>query len=153
MKTYILFIYGVFEDLADIEFFCDMILSESSHIDEVKYVIENNKNIIIIFNSESTHKELSEEVHELLSLDTIKFYFIFERSSLVTANLPVQMKDFIFKPKGEFSSLRVEYSKDKTEENVKSSEMDLDIILEKIEKYGIESLSSDEKNFLDNFDI
>lgn len=157
VKTYLLFIYGAFEDHDDIEFFCNEILAESHSIDSIKYVIENSKNIIVIFDSEYKHKELSEELHTLLVNDSVKFYFIFERSSLVSANLPIQMKDFIFKPNGEHTSLRIEYPKKgetmDVEDKVQSSEMDLDIILEKIEKYGIESLSSDEKKFLDDFEL
>jgi len=33
-----------------------------------------------------------------------------------------------------------------------TSDLDLDVILEKIEQYGIESLTEDEKKFLDNFE-
>jgi hypothetical protein len=33
-----------------------------------------------------------------------------------------------------------------------SSDLDLDIILEKIEQFGLESLTEDEKKFLDNFE-
>ncbi len=33
-----------------------------------------------------------------------------------------------------------------------SLDLDLDMLLEKIEEYGIESLTPDEKNFLDNFE-
>jgi hypothetical protein len=63
------------------------------------------------------------------------------------------MKDFIFKPKEDHTSLRIEYEKQEVaEDRVMSSDLDLDIILEKIEQFGIESLTEDEKKFLDNFE-
>ena len=67
---------------------------------------------------------------------------------MVTAHLPAQVKDFIFKPAEEDSIMRIEYTKH-TKEN---PSMDLDELLEKIEKMGIESLTPEEKNFLDNFE-
>ena len=57
----------------------------------------------------------------------------------------------IFKPKENHSSLKIEY--DNTEINKMTiSELDLDYILEKIELSGIDSLSDEEKKFLDNFE-
>jgi len=51
MNTYILFLYGSFEDREDIEFFCSEIFPSESII-SIKYIIENNQNIIVIFDSE-----------------------------------------------------------------------------------------------------
>jgi hypothetical protein len=59
------------------------------------------------------------------------------------------MKDFMFKPKEEHTSLRLEY--DKTQEDNILKLMDLDTILEKIDEFGVESLSPEEKKFLDSF--
>ena len=78
--------------------------------------------------------------------DVVKFYFLFERSSLVCAHLPEQVKDFIFKPLPESSAIEINYIKNTPEE------MDLDVVLEKIEKMGISSLTEEEKKFLDNFE-
>jgi hypothetical protein len=79
-------------------------------------------------------------------MDPVKFYFIFERSSLVTAHLPEQVKDFIFKPLPEASSIKIDYIKNTPEE------LDLDRVLEKIEETGLDSLTDEEKKFLDNFE-
>lgn len=153
MKTFLLFLYGTFEDIEDIEFFCMEILGTSPAVNSVRFVIENNKNIIVIFDSEMEKKELSSELHSILVNDTVKFYFLFERESIYSANLPVQMKDFIFKPKDEHTSLRIEYPSEKgVKDPINFETMDLDIILEKIEQFGVESLTEDEKNFLDNFE-
>lgn len=145
MKTFILFIFGMFEDHEDVEFFCSEVLTESSTINSVRYVIENSQNIIIIFDSEMDYKTLSQDLYTILTTDNIKFYFIFDRDSLVTAHLPQMVKDFIFKPKGESSMIRIDYDKNT------NLNMDLDELLDKIEQTGIDSLTPEEKNFLDNF--
>jgi hypothetical protein len=150
MKTFILFLYGSFENHEEIEHFCFEIFGVNPSVHSVRFVIENEKNIIVIFDSESLRGELTKELHQLLSIDMIKFYFLFERESLYTANLPVQMKDFIFKPKENESYLRIEYDINKKEP--KNIDFDLDNILEKIELLGIDSLSKEEKKFLDNFE-
>jgi hypothetical protein len=146
MKTYVLFIFGSFEDHEDIAFFCTEILSGSTAIKSLKYVIESTHNIIVIFDSELDNKELSKELFELLLLDQVKFYFLFERSSLVCAHLPEQVRDFIFKPLPESSAIKIEHIINDPEG------LDLDNLLDKIEETGIDSLTDEEKKFLDNFE-
>lgn len=146
MKTFILFIFGMFEDHEDVEFFCTEILGESPVIKTVRYVIENSQNVIVIFDSDVDYKTISTELFAILSNESVKFYFIFDRDSLVTAHLPQEVKDFIFKPISENMMIRLEYDK-----NPKPI-MDLDELLEKIDQMGIDSLTPEEKNFLDNFD-
>jgi hypothetical protein len=145
MKTFILFIFGMFEDHEDIEYFCNEILSESSTINSVRFVIENSQNVIVIFDSDKDYKTISQDLYTLLMNDSVKFYFIFDRDSLVTAHIPQQVKDFIFKPSDTSTMIRVDYDKNS------SPSMDLDELLDKIEQMGIESLTPEEKNFLDNF--
>jgi hypothetical protein len=144
MKTFILFIFGTFDDHEDIVFFCTEILSGTPGVKSLKYVIESSQNIIVIFDSDLDNKELSHELHDLLVLDMIKFYFMFERNSLVSAHLPEQVKDFIFKPAPESSAIEITYNKS-------TNRLDLDEVLEKIEKMGVDGLTDEEKNFLDNF--
>ena len=62
MKTYLLFIFGMFEDHEDIEFFCTQVLAESKVIGSVRFVIENSQNIIVVFDSEFDHKNISNEL-------------------------------------------------------------------------------------------
>lgn len=146
-KTFILFIFGMFDDHEDVEYFCTEILGEQPFITSVRYVIENNQNIIVIFESSLEYSELSKEMFSVLVTDNIKFYFMFDRHSLVTAHLPIEVKDSIFKPKYENSIIKLEYEKPK---NVQF--LDLDMVLDKIESFGIESLTPEEKKFLDNFE-
>jgi hypothetical protein len=146
MKTFILFVFGMFEDHEDIEFFCNEVLGEYQSIHSVRYVIENSQNIIVIFDSDTEYKTLSQELYTLLVNDSVKFYFIFDRDNLVSAHLPQQVKDFIFKPGISNTIIKLDYSRES------SPVMDLDELLDKIEQMGIESLTIDEKNFLDNFE-
>jgi hypothetical protein len=146
MKTFILFLFGVFEDQEDIEYFCLDIFGSSDKISKVRYVIEKSQNIIIIFDSDIDYKTLSEEVYNLSFNDSVKFYFLVERDSLVSAHVPQAVKDFIFKPQTTDMFMKIEYEKS-------SPSMDLDELLEKIEKMGVDSLTPEEKNFLDNFEM
>lgn len=151
MKTYLLFLYTNFDNQNDIEFFCLDVLGASPKISKVRFVLEDTaKSIIIIFESESNRKELSEELHNIISMNDVKFYFLFERESIYSANLPVQMKDFMFKPNDEHVLLKIEQNKT-LQEKKEGESMDLDMILDKIEQDGIESLTEEEKRFLDNF--
>jgi hypothetical protein len=146
MKTYILFIFGMFDDMEDIEYFCTDILGSSPVVKSVKFVIENSQNIIVIFESEHNQRDLSTELYNLLTIDNVKFYFIFDRESIVTAHIPTELKDHIFKPINKDNMvINIDYHKNKPT-------MDLDDLLDKIEQFGIESLTIEEKNFLDNFE-
>lgn len=148
MKTFILFIFGMFEDHEDVEFFCTEVLGDTKSIKSLRYIIENSQNIIVIFDSDTEYFELSKDLFESLTIENVKFYFLIERDTLVTAHLPAQVKDFIFKPQTENSAMFLEYMKKEEDGPL----MDLDEVLDKIEKWGIESLTSEEKNFLDNFE-
>jgi hypothetical protein len=143
MKTYILFIFGMFEDQEDVEYFCDEVLSECKSIKSIRYVIENSQNLIVIFDSDINYKVLSEDLFDYIITENVKLYFIFERDTLVSAHLPKNIKDFIFRPEIEENYIRSDYY---------SHKMDLDELLDKIELRGLESLTPEEKNFLDNFE-
>lgn len=137
----------MFDDHEDVEFFCTDILGDTPVIKTVRFVIENSQNVIVIFDSDVDIKRLSQELFSILTTDNIKFYFIFDRDSLVTAHLPKEVKDFIFKPSIDNSIMKLEYQK-----NNDDIIMDLDELLDKIEEMGIDSLTPEEKNFLDNFE-
>jgi hypothetical protein len=147
-KTFILFIFGMFEDYDDLEYFCTDIIGELPFIKTVRYVIENTQNIIVIFESDLDYTTLSKEMFTILIDDNIKFYFMFDRHSLVTAHLPLEVKNLIFKTTTENQIVKVEYDKPSKPTEI----MDLDQLLDKIKQMGIESLTSEEKNFLDNFE-
>lgn len=145
MNTYILFIFGMFEDHEDIEYFCMDVISDMDCVSSVRYVIENTQNVIVIFDSDKDMSVISKDMFDTLKNDNVKFYFIFDRSNLISAHVPQQVKDFIYKPSKE-NVMRVEYKK------VQQQTYELDDLLEKIEKMGMESLTPEEKKFLDNFE-
>ena len=147
MNTYVLFIFGMFDDHEDIEYFCTDVIGESKVIESIRFIIENSENIIVIFDSEMDPTEVDRELYTMLIDEHIKFYFIFQREHMVTAHLPQQIKDLIFTPTIDNTIIRVDYEKNK-----KREDLDLDRLLEKIEESGIESLTIEEKNFLDNFE-
>ena len=147
MNTYVLFIFGMFDDHEDVEYFCTDVIGESKVIESIRFIIENSENIIVIFDSEMDPTEVDRELYTMLIDEHIKFYFIFQREHMVTAHLPQQIKDLIFTPTIDNTIIRVDYEKNKKREI-----LDLDRLLEKIEESGIESLTVEEKNFLDNFE-
>ena len=148
MKTFILFVFGVFEDMEDIEYFCMEILGQSEAIKEVRYVIESNNNIIVIFNSDWVETDLSEELYTSCINENVKFYFLLDIDGIVTSHLPEQVNNFIFKPKNipPNTIMKVEYKKKNKES------LELDDVLDKLNKSGMDSLTEEEKNFLDNFE-
>lgn len=145
MNTYIFFVYGEFEDHDDVQFFTMNVLGEYKSINSLRYVVEDtNKNLIIIFDSESDKKGIIGMLEELVNhVETIKFYFIFELKDLTAAKISEDIKNLIFKPKDKSIS---------TDLNPNQPKLELDEILEKIANSGIESLTPIEKIFLDNFE-
>jgi signal recognition particle receptor subunit beta len=137
----------MFDDHEDVEYFCTDVIGESKVITSIRFIIENSENIIVIFDSEMEPKEVDRELYTILIDEHIKFYFLFKREDMVTAHLPQQIKDLIFTPTIDNTIIRVDYEK-----NRKRETLDLDRLLEKIEESGIESLTIEEKNFLDNFE-
>ena len=147
MNSYILFIYGQFDDIEDIEYYCNEVLQANKEVKSLKFLVENNKNLIVRLDSEATHDKLSKSLHEDLVDQNVKFYFMFRRDEVVSANLPHEVRDFIFSDYKAENFMVVQYSKQSRVES-----LDLDKVLEKIKRDGIESLTKDEKKFLDNFD-
>lgn len=147
-NSFILFIFGMFEDTEDIEFYCNEILLENPAVKSLRFIVENSKNLIVILESDKTQKELSKSLHKDLLDQNVKFYFIFRRDEIVSAHIPEQVKKFIYgEVKEEEKYIMVQYSKVS-----KVNSLDLDEVLEKIKNKGIDSLTKDEKKFLDNFD-
>ena len=148
MKTYILFIFTSFSDLEDLEFFCFEHFPQLA-IGSLKYVIESNGNCIIIFDSDREKEDLVKALDETLSLESIRFYMVFEKKSIFWSKLPPDLGKFIFKAQPKAPEMF------KVTADMRNSpfgqEFNLDDILEKIQNEGISSLSEDEKKFLDDF--
>jgi tRNA U34 5-carboxymethylaminomethyl modifying GTPase MnmE/TrmE len=136
----------MFEDHEDIEYFCMEVIGEMECVKSVRYVIESSENVIVIFDSDSELQKLSKDMFDVLKNDNVRFYFIFDRNNLVSAHVPQEIKDFIYKPSN-LKIMNLDYVKPESNEV-----FELDDLLDKIEKTGMDSLTSAEKKFLDNFE-
>jgi len=146
MNSYILFIYGMFDDIEEIEYYCNEVLLTNPVINGLKFIVENTKNLIIVLDSDLPQDKLTQELHKDLLDQNVKFYFMFRRDQVVSAHLPEQVKKFIFEPVKD-SFIQITYNRVQ-----KSESLDLDDLLEKIKKDGIDSLTSEEKKFLDDYE-
>lgn len=148
MTPYILILFATFDDESDVEFFCSEIFP-ILEFKNLKFVIEGFGHMVITFDSDKSHKEIAMKIFDLLSTEYIKLYFLYERDSIVSTCMPKEMINFIYRRvESDGDLMRIEYST-KTEKN--KPQPVLDEILDKIDRTGIESLSEDEKNFLDSF--
>lgn len=147
MTSYILFLYGNFNDFEDIEFFCLQVLGQSEKVNEVKYIIQNLQNIIVIFDTDVDKSTLIIELTDLLNNDNVHYYFVIEQKNVFMVSLPDNMSDLIFKPQ------KKQDVKTKKIEKSEKQNFDLNAILEKIHKYGVDSISNEEKKFLDSFNL
>jgi hypothetical protein len=146
MKSYVLFILGVFDTQKEIEYFTMNVFGESPIVDNVKYVIGSTPNLVVIFDSEMEKDEIIRLLPEYIINEYVKFYFLFPMDSMITVYLPEQLKDIMFKPSDQMTIIRLE--------KVPTGlfELNLDEILDKIKNFGIDSLTVEEKNYLDNFE-
>lgn len=147
MNSYILFIFGTFEDHEDLEFFC---LEHFTKISEsgIKFVIESGGNCVIIFDTDKDKKKLVKDIKDTLAIEHIKFYLMFEKDKVFLAELPENLSNFIFK-RGEME--KEESNPFKIKITYLDIDYDLDNILDKINIGGVKSLTEGEKKFLDGF--
>jgi hypothetical protein len=150
MKTYILFLFASFNDLEDLEFFCFEHFPQIA-VGSIKYVIEANGSSVILFDSDKEKDDLTTSLDEILEIEYIRFYMVFEKSSIFWSKIPEDLNNFIFKPQSKnldmFKVLTKKLNKPPHQT------MDLDAILEKIKLNGIDALTPEEKKFLDDFGI
>ena len=73
---------------------------------------------------------------------------MFQKNAIITANIPNEIKSFILNDNLENTLVKLEYEK-----IVKPKDINLDQVLDKIKELGIESLTPEEKKFLDNFEM
>lgn len=161
MNTYLLFINGLFENTNNIDEFSVEFINSFNSIKSPKFVIENENNIIVIFDSDDEEEVVASEMKNKLVSSFVRFYFLFNREDILVANMPQEISTLIFKNLPKDSSLEIKLiNKDDDDPIEKKPEEDtiqvngeiyVDTILDKIEKFGIDSLTEKEKKFLDNF--
>ena len=144
MNTYILVFSGNALSRDELDQQLTMDLLNTEHIFSLRYVLEKWESIILVFDSDFTKKELGKTLKSLMGKLPIKFYLLFNKKNTMFYELPPGMVDIINKEIPKESVLYVEVF-------IKEEELKIDDILDKIEKFGIESLTKKEKNFLDNF--
>jgi len=145
METYILFFSGNFKTRKELELFTAGSFIKIPSIFSIKFIIEKRESLIAIFSSELDSELLKEEIRVGLENEPIKFYFLFNIKSLVDQKIPEEILVMIHNeiPKDSVFFIEV-FARDE-------DDFDIDEILEKIEKTGVESLTKAEKYFLDHF--
>lgn len=145
METYILFFSGNFKNRKDLELFTAGSFIKIPSIFSIKFIIEKRESLIAIFSSELDEDMLKEDIRVALDDEPVKFYFLFNIKSIVDQKLPEEIITMIRKESPKDSVFFIEvFTRDE-------DDFDIDEILEKIEKKGIESLTKAEKYFLDHF--
>lgn len=147
MKTYILFAFINFQNVEDIKYFCYEHFPQF-FTGKLQFILISS-GVIILFNSEKTLEEIKEDVDNGMFIDETFFYLLFEHADILHCKLPEQIESVI--KSVEFKNLNTEFFDNTNSEEIFSF-YNLDDILEKIKVNGIESLTSGEKNFLENFD-
>jgi hypothetical protein len=143
MVTYILYVFGSFETHDDVIYFISEVLPECDVIDNISYVIECSESLMIIFQSETEDESIIiAELPKYVINENVKFYFLHRIKDMLSAYLPPELNEMIFKPNTEV----------KSELNSPIYSLTyLDEILDKIDNQGIDSLTDNEKKFLDDF--
>lgn len=146
MKKFLLIVFAQFEDEFDIISF----FTEKFKIDSIfnpKFIIESPRNIIIRFESDLDKVKISSEIFTNLKDNNISFYFLIKLEDLVSIYLPEQLKSFLY---GDDDDFKIAIPDKKENE---STIFKIDDILDKIEEYGINSITEEEKKFLDNYKL
>jgi len=145
METYILFLNAAFKNKKEFENFTLKTFVTIPGIYSIKYLFENREFIVIMFNSEESVETLLDSIRTSLSYDVSKFYFLFNKKSVLDISLPPEIIMLIENEIPQESVFFIEVF------HVDEINFDINEILEKIEKNGLESLSKEEKKFLDDF--
>lgn len=143
MVTYIIYVFGTFETHDDVVYFISEVLPECPVIDHISYVVECSESLVVIFQSETEDEvEIITELPKYLINENVKFYFLHRIKDMLSAYLPPDLNEMIFKPS-------VETTNEPSSPIYSLSY--LDDILDKIKISGVESLTEKEKKFLDGF--
>lgn len=154
MDTYILFLYGMYNNFEEIENLYINKIKKQEFLCNTRCFVEDKRNIVVVFESEKEYNVISDGFYKILGMDENKFYFIFNRDTAVTAHIPQEVKNILFTTEEELEKigddiLRIEYLRPPVISN-EIIPLNEDDILDKISKHGYDSLSDAEKNHLNN---
>ena len=143
METYILFLNCNFEDRKDLEDFTSKSFVSMVNIHSIKYIIEKNKSLVVVFDTDLDEGELLKDLDKVLSDESIKLFFLFNIKSMIGIKMPNEISKMMYDSIPKDSVFFIEL--------INREDYDIDEILEKIDNLGLESLTKDEKKFLDSF--
>ena len=143
METYILFLNGNFENRKELEDFTSHSFVSMVNVHSIKYIIEKNKTFTVIFDSDLLKEDLIKDLDKVLSDESIKLFFLFNIKDMIGIKMPNEISKMIYDVIPKESVFFIEL--------INREDYDIDEILDKIDNLGLESLTKDEKKFLDNF--
>jgi hypothetical protein len=144
MRTYLLFLYGDFNEIEEILDYISINFSKIDGLFEKKFIVENERNVIIQFSTELNEKELSNSIYEFVPTNLVKFYFLFNKDNVVSSLLPDSILNYLFNNTKNDSYVSISYNRN-------TPSLSIDKIIDKIKDVGIENLTLVEKKFLNNF--
>lgn len=147
MDTYVLYIFGTFETHEDILYYCTDVMPSCPAVDKLVYVMECSQSLILVFESTLEESDIVDELPSYVVNENVKFYFLHRLKDTLTAYLPPELNDMIYK----VQKIQTEEEDIEPKKTIYSLSK-LDDILDKIEKTGYDSLTEEEKKFLTNFD-
>lgn len=143
---YILFLYSLCQNEGDAENIC-LKFSTHNELTNCRFIIENKDNIIIIFESRLSVEELYGHINDNINTTFIKFYYMFNFNSILSAQITGDLKSFIFNENGDdINLIKLTYDIKKPKK-----QYNYDELMDKVRLKGPDFLSDDEKNFLDNY--
>jgi biopolymer transport protein ExbD len=144
MRTYLLFLYGDFNEIEEILDYISINFSKIDGLFEKKFIVENERNVIIQFSTELNEKELSNSLYEFVPTNLVKFYFLFNKDNVVSSLLPDSILNYLFNNTKNDSYVSISYNRN-------TPSLSIDKIIDKIKDVGVENLTLVEKKFLNNF--
>jgi len=155
-KKYILFFSGVFinhEDIEEhiIECFYSSPEDVSPIFKNIKFIFESERNGMVIFESKEKQTLINKKLYEILSTDSITSYYVFVLDTMLSTYISNVVRDFIYNLNIDDDNILKFHQEPIKKIQINEDKLELDVILEKIDKEGVGSLTINEKNFLDNF--
>lgn len=152
MITYLIYITSAFKNLEEVDNFCSNYLVTNEHLKIFRYVVQNLNTLVIAFKSDYEPEILSVDIGETLINDKrVLFYYMIKKDDIITYFMPRNISETLFFEEDNNEQTPLTGKKNKEIINVNEKENVLNKILDKIEEYGIGSLTEKEKNFLDHF--
>lgn len=149
MKNFILFINGSFSSKEEILNFIEEKFKDINFLNNKKYIIEKDVNLIFLFSTDLPDENLSYKLKDIFKETQVSFYFLFDINNVVTATLQPELLAFLQNGKiDSYFEIIYDLNNPYNVSNKKSKSFDEDEILDKIFNSGMESLNEDEINFL-----